>query len=56
MENKKYDLVAQNTESTVVREYTAEYEIRARNYQSERIWKKNWKQERSNMNITEKNF
>jgi peptidoglycan/xylan/chitin deacetylase (PgdA/CDA1 family) len=30
-----YDLVAQNTESTVVREYTPDYGKRAKNYQSE---------------------
>ena len=35
MINKNYDLVAQNTESTVVREYTPEYGKRAKNYQSE---------------------
>jgi len=35
MTNKNYDLVAQNTESTVVREYTPEYGKRDRNHQSE---------------------
>jgi len=35
MTNKTYDLVAQNTESTVVREYTSTYGKRAKQYQSE---------------------
>ncbi len=35
MSDKNYDLVAQNTESTVVREYTPEYGRKATNYQSE---------------------
>ena len=35
MTNKTYDLVAQNTESTVVREYTPAYGKRAKQYQSE---------------------
>ena len=33
--NKKYDLVAQNTESTVVCEYSSPYGKRADSYQSE---------------------
>ncbi len=35
MTSKNYDLVVQNTESTVVREYIPEYEKRAKSYQSE---------------------
>jgi type I restriction enzyme R subunit len=33
--NNKYNLVAENSQSTVVAEYTAPYNIRAENYQSE---------------------
>ena len=32
---KKYNLITQNTESTVLREYTSEYGKRSKNYQSE---------------------